>query len=305
MYATALFGAGQRINLFLAKKLGVPRLAAIRICRALKLVLHPAPYLKRRSLLKAAEQQLDNSIRIAPDTGYARVDPKCLPALDAALEEARAVYQRVDRENALERYDSGASRKGFLVYAAQGNQAAQYPAIMKLALSRPIIDAVTRYLGSVPSLTTVDIMISLPNESEIGSQLYHLDFADERQVKWFICIDEVTDEHGPFTFLPIPESNRMIELARYDRGRIAPEEVEATLGKGQEVSFVGRPGDSILVDTSSCLHFGSRKNSKRRVMLVMHYRDYYAPDVRPALWPTDRLARDLHLDPVQRMVVTL
>jgi hypothetical protein len=304
-YARARYAASRNLNLFLAKRLGVPRVPAIRISRAVSIGMNPFPYMHRPELARRLGAPAGEAIAIEGPRGCAAIAPDRLPEIGPAVRQGMEVFRESERTGALQRYDHGASRKEFLVYATQKRATAQYLDIMRLALARPVLDAVSRYLGAVPILSDVSVMVSLPNLSEIGSQLYHLDFADDRQVKLFVCVDDVTDEHGPFTFLPANDSERVVEGLHYDRGRLTIEDVQAFVGPGKEIKLVGAPGQGMLVDTSRCLHYGSRQNSKTRVMLLIQYTDIYAPELSPAAWPVDTLSRALDLDEIQRLAISL
>jgi hypothetical protein len=304
-YARARYATSRNLNLFLAKRLGVPRVPAIRISRAISIGMNPFPYLHRPELARQMGAATDDAIAIDRTRACAAIAPDRLAEIAPAVRQGMEVFRESERTGVLQRYDHGTSRKEFLVYATQKRATAQYLDIMRLALARPVLDAVSRYLGAVPILSDVSVMVSLPNLSEMGSQLYHLDFADDRQIKLFVCLDEVTDAHGPFTFLPANDSERVVEGLDYDRGRLTIEEVQKFLGAGKEIKLVGEPGRAMLVDTSRCLHYGSRQNNKTRIMLLIQYTDYYAPELNPAAWPVESLVRDLDLDEIQRLAITL
>jgi hypothetical protein len=304
-YARARYATSRGLNLFLVKRLGMPRVPAIHISRAISIAMNPFPYLRRPKLSEQMGLAPADAVAIDRTRACAPIAPDRLPEIGPAVKQGMDVFRESEREGSLQRYDYGTSRKEFLVYATQKRATAQYLDIMRLALARPILDAVTRYLGAVPILSDASVIVSLPNLSEVGSQLYHLDFADDRQIKLFVCVDEVTDEHGPFTFLPATESEHVVEGLRYDRGRLTIEEVERFLGPGRDIRLVGEPGRGMLVDTSRCLHYGSRQNSKIRVMLLIQYNDYYAPELSPANWPVEQLSEDLELDEIQRLAISV
>ena len=156
---------------------------------------------------------------------------------------------------------------------------------MRLALARPLLEAVSTYLGSFPILNDVNVMVSLPNDSEVGSQLYHLDFADERQIKFFLNVDLVSEDNGPFTFVTASDTQRLIDKFNYDRGRLSIEEVTDAIGEDRQLKAVGPSGSGLLVDTSSCLHYGSNKNNTTRIVVLVQYTDYYVPEQPPTNWP--------------------
>ena len=170
--------------------------------------------------------------------------PKRFRKSAGAIAEAPSIYRAAAEKQALERVEGGTSRKAFMMQAAEGAAMNRYTDIMRAAVARPLLDAVTEYLGEVPILGNVTIMVSVPNNSQVGSQLYHLDFADEKQVKLFIYVDEVTQDNGPFTFTPISVTNELIKAYGYDRGRLThrPGREGGRPGQGDPGYGTGRNG---------------------------------------------------------------
>jgi hypothetical protein len=298
----------RKVNLFLAKKLKVPRLPAIRIARAVNIIARPFSQVQRRraaEAISAARAGTKPTIVIDKKEGYAFTSPQQLPELGPAIAEARAIYQEAADKQALDRVEGGTSRKAFMMQAAEGAAMSRYTDIMRAAVARPLIDAVSDYLGEVPILGNITIMVSVPNESQVGSQLYHLDFADEKQVKLFIYVDEVTKDNGPFTFSPIGVTNELVKTYKYDRGRLTIDQVEKAVGPGKEIQVTGPGGTALLCDTSRCLHYGSNRNKTTRIVLLIQYVAHAVPEQPPAVWPIDEIARKIQLDDIQRMVLTV
>jgi hypothetical protein len=292
------------LNLFLAKKVQLSRVAAIRTCSILNTVLSPNSQMQRRAkakMLAARERELE----IDKSAGYCLVDQTQLPEIGPAIKAAKRIYKEQSAAGDLSRYDGGKSAKRHLVYAAQGREMCQHTDIMRLALSRQVIDAVSAYLGTVPVLNNVAIMVSVPNETEKGSQLYHLDFADENQVKFFVYVDPVEEDNGPFTFVPADISRALIRELGYDRGRLQIDDVTRAIGEDGQRKMTGKAGSGFLVDTSSCLHYGSNKNTKTRLALLIQFTKHTVPEQPPIKWPAQALAEELGLDDVQTMAVTL
>ncbi len=298
------YRVSRKLNLFLAKRLSVPRVLAIRLSRVLNVALTPVQQIRRRA---RAREIAGGSQRLQIDkaSGYALLSPEQLPEIDPAVRCAKRVYEQKSRANELERYDGGKSRKNVLVYAGQGTEMCAYREIMQLALCRPVVDAVTTYLGEVPVLNNVSIMVSVPNERVSGSQLYHLDFEDETQIKFFVYVEPVGEDNGPFTFVPADRSQTVIEALNYDRSRLQIDEVASVVGADGQCRMVGDPGSAFLVDTSRCLHYGSNKNKETRVAIMIQYTKHTVPEQPPIRWPAEALIRDFALDDTQAMLVTL
>jgi hypothetical protein len=128
----------------------------------------------------------------------------------------------------------------------------------------------------------VDLVYSLPRPGgdKIDIQLFHLDPEGLRQVKFFIQIFDVGEPQGPFSFIPGDVSARVLrDIAAWRRQHGAPasrrysdEEVTAVGGDGELITVQGPAGTAIAIDTSRCLHLGSRvQPGTFRLMLYLQY----------------------------------
>ena len=148
--------------------------------------------------------------------------------------------------------------------------------IMKLATSDELVDIATSYLNFLPILSEIRIWYS-PNTStkKKGSQLFHLDYADINQLKVFIPIENIDEDSGPLTFIPSDSSKKICDNINYkltnDEIRVEDEIVEKYVNKDDYRKATGSPGDLHCVDTSSCLHYGSRGATKNRKILMIQY----------------------------------
>ena len=170
----------------------------------------------------------------------------------------------------------------FLRNLLTDNDLRQHPLLVDFALSNPVLGMATRYLGAVPYLCRVDLVYSLPrpNGDNIASQLFHVDPEGLTQVKFFIHVYDVGEPEGPFTFIPADETARIIADVRALRrrqgkphsGRYLDEEIEAVGGTQSVVRLQGPTGDGVAIDTSRCLHMGSRvQPGAFRLCLYLQY----------------------------------
>jgi hypothetical protein len=178
-----------------------------------------------------------------------------------------------------------AQKQSFLRYLLDDADLHQHPEIVDLALSDRLLGAATRYLGMVPYLSRVDLMYSLPRGAggNIASQLFHLDHEGVTQVKAFIHLFDVGDAEGPFTFIPANATTRIVNdvrRLRKKRGthadvesrRYSDEEIAAVGGTKDIVTVKGPAGTGVAVDTSRCLHLGSRvEDGSFRLCLYLQY----------------------------------
>ncbi len=85
---------------------------------------------------------------------------------------------------------------------------------------------------------------------------------------------------GPFTFIPAAETTRIVNTIKKQRspeqemaaGRYLDDELAAVGALEKAISVSGPKGSAALVDTSRCLHFGSRvKPGTYRLCLYIQY----------------------------------
>src|SRR5262245_3812003 len=130
-------------------------------------------------------------------------------------------------------------------------------AFVRFALQPAVIAVLARALGELPRLDYVLLTLSRSNETNLAhSQLWHRDHDDVRTIKMFVYLTDVTSiADGPFTFIAGPTSDRFGFSLRSHRGdtdildKLEPDEVRAVLAPRLT---------TFLVETSRCLHMGSR-----------------------------------------------
>lgn len=135
--------------------------------------------------------------------------------------------------------------------------------LLRFALSDDVLAPAARYLGMVPILAMITILESSPTSDSVraGSQLFHCDWEDRRQVKVFVHCSDIAPENGPLSALSADASARVKQAVGYHYGgahfRLTDDEV---LPRAHEdaTAFVGPANSVTFIDTSSCLHFGSR-----------------------------------------------
>jgi ectoine hydroxylase-related dioxygenase (phytanoyl-CoA dioxygenase family) len=161
-----------------------------------------------------------------------------------------------------------------------------------------IVGCVARYLKCFPILTYVAVWYS-PNDlqDQTGSQKYHLDHEDFKQIKAFMAIEDVAKENGPFTLIPASESDRIQKKLGYtmtpENKQVDDEKMYEVISRDSAKPFVGSAGTLALVDTSRCFHYGSREGTKPRILLTFQYMTPFAY-VMPWNWKKKPSLDHLH-----------
>jgi hypothetical protein len=246
-----------------------------------------------------------------PARGYGFTSVERFENFDAVLAAARALFQQkriaIDEERAgFETWDEQRQQKylkrkdNFLRNLLTDSDLQQNPALVDFALSDAVLGMATRYLGIVPYLCRVDLVYSLPRATSdnISSQLFHVDPEGLTQVKFFIHVYDVGEPEGPFTFIPADDTTRILadirklrrRLGRPHVGRYLDEEIAAVGGEGSIVRLKAPAGGGIAIDTSRCLHMGSRvQPGASRLCLYLQYCTTLEPT---NVFDVSRLQRD-------------
>ncbi len=232
-----------------------------------------APYLARLS---------NHGATIDQAKGYALLSPDALGDFSDVLASCRELFARkkADIDAQLTGFDGWTPeqqqkfltrKQSFLRYLLDDDDLRRHPELVSFALGDAMLGSATRYLGMVPYLTRIDLMYSLPRSGgkNIESQLFHLDHEGLTQIKHFIHLFDVGVHEGPFTFIPADATSRIVRDVRALRKRqksgqdielrrYSDEEIAAVGGTEDIVTVTGPVGTGVAVDTSRCLHLGSR-----------------------------------------------
>jgi hypothetical protein len=228
----------------------------------------PAGVLRRRRL--AREMPRDDSEVGAHlrGRGYALFDRSHFPEIDQLVATCRRLHAL--RAVALPPLEGDATFWHLL-------QPADYrdcPELLQFALSDRLIGLVVSHLGTLPRLQYLGLWLS-PAMAELrGSHRFHLDKPDAEIVSVFVNIDEVAPGDGPLTFLPADESATVCRRTAYHRrrsGRLEDADVFGVVPPDSLVRLIGPAGSGGIVNTSRCLHLGSRCSERPRLVLAIKY----------------------------------
>jgi len=255
---------------------------ARKLYHSIARVMHPRTYFSR---CFGGVSNDNLSLSIDPDKGYAVYRPDDTAGLNAqaVIDEVQRILKDKDIE-AIRK----ASTKPYLVRLMEPDEIEADSEIFRFVSHPSILGAVRKYLKCDPLLTYVSVWYS-PNDGEQaeGSQKYHLDHEDFRQIKGFLYIEDVAPENGPFTLVPADSSHKIEDALNYkateESKRVEDEDVQRIAGADQETSLTGEKGTLALVDTSACFHYGSRKGKKPRLVLTFQYMTPFA-FVMPWMW---------------------
>jgi len=242
-------------------------------------------------------------VEAADVDGYAYPAPGLIKGVPEAVAFSNRLLEAKRHES---KTDPRTFRGADLLAAARYEEA---PAFFDMALSDEMLQIAAHYMGEVPVLARPRLWWTKPEAyGPGGPQLFHIGARARpvvvRQAKFLFVMSDVDADSGPFTFLPLNISQEIVSAINYEMGEEIPDEVIFKYAKPSDVmTFTGKAGTGIFVDTSRCFHFGRRKQTKERLMLMIQYK--WKRDV-PI---TDRVERSPAFydkygdDPVRSLVV--
>jgi len=273
----------RRLAKSLNKRHGGPELLV-----AGRVLAHPWEYYTRR---RAARRLMTTrpALTIDPAAGFNKFEASAVPEAAAVIDLCHTVYeQRRDRIVTPSETRTKTRKADHFVELLTDEDLVQYPQLVDFCLSPSVLDAVSRYLGTLPVLHRVGLLLSLPSPTHEDSRLFHLDPEDTRQIKVFINLVEVRDAHGPLNFLPGNVSSTVTQAIRREERAVRKpslryrrwmdHEVLAYCQESDVIRVAGPAGTGVMVDTSRCLHFGSRMapETRRLVFMAQFLRYHFA-----------------------------
>lgn len=155
------------------------------------------------------------------------------------------------------------------------------PELVDFTVSDGILRVLVPYYGLLPELSHMAVFVSgfsdpfIPGSKALGTQCLHVDNHDLRHVKLFCFLSDVNELDGPLTLLPADKSAWLLRKTGR-QWRTSPfrddSEFLRYFDEKDLIRVTGPAGTVAIVDTTKCLHFGSRCQSNgRRTVFVIHY----------------------------------
>jgi len=227
--------------------------------------------LRRRVARELCARAKGGAARIPTADGYLVLDGAQIEAVRRAIPGVRA---RLDKW--LAEPSGSDEKKPFLRVRELPLSEEANKDIVALALQPELLVPVSEYLGGIPVVGMAALWYS-PNDSFHGSsQFFHLDAEDARQIKCFLFLDDVDAQSGPFTLIPASHSREAIDrIPMLRKGghnkKVEDRDIFSSVSQKETKALTGPKGTIALVDTTNCLHFGSRPGERPRALLMIHY----------------------------------
>ena len=190
--------------------------------------------------------------------GYCCVSELVNPALLSSLSEAgQAKLQRAEEGNVIQQSNPKDFWMRLLDEDMQSGQLPLDSPFVAIALQPELVSVVAAAMGEVPRLDYVLLTLSRNINKELSySQLWHRDYDDTKVIKLFFYLTDVTSsDDGPFTFVPGPDSDK---LGFRLKSHLSDDQIGRWIPKSAFKAMYASRLSAFMVDTSRCLHMGSR-----------------------------------------------
>jgi len=138
-----------------------------------------------------------------------------------------------------------------------------------IATSDIIVDIASEYYKCTPYLCTQNFRLSkINNLPPKTTQLYHADQNSLKFIKFFIYLNDVDENGGPFAFVRGSNAKKFeYHLQKY---RWEDKEIESYYGKENQLLLTAKAGDLIVAQTTG-YHKGTKPINNERYMLTLNY----------------------------------
>ena len=147
------------------------------------------------------------------------------------------------------------------------------PEIHSLVFNDFIIDIAGAYLDCQPAFGTCNLRKSFVNSlPEEGTQLYHVDPNSPRFLKFFIYMDDVDMDGGPFCYVEGSHTKKFeINGVNWNRQyRWPTKDINTIYGEDNVKYLTAKKGDLLVADTNGW-HRGTKPLKLDRTMLTLDY----------------------------------
>ena len=213
---------------------------------------------------------------IPHDRGYKQFKPDETNELDEIVSICQSIFDQ-NKNKYNEEFFIKNPNKRFLLTIDSDENLLKYNQLKNFFTSDFVNNAIYAYLKHSYVLSTIRLWWTPVNKTSVSSQMFHLDDEDLTQIKLFINISDVSHDHGPFTLLPNNSSSKILSRYKNGKRRYTDDEVYQYIDQSDQISLTGPAGSGAFVDTSKCLHYGSRGNCKDRLILMAQFLKTNAP----------------------------
>jgi hypothetical protein len=148
--------------------------------------------------------------------------------------------------------------------------------ISKFSINKNFIELISKYLKLSPIINNILLIKSevVSDKKFYSSMNWHIDNHHNNLIKIMYLPHDLNYKDGPTCFLNKNSTQNLLKNNFYFKSPRYFEDDELKKVNNnytdEIVSFTGKKGDILIIDTSKCLHMGSRCNSERYQLFITY-----------------------------------
>lgn len=158
-----------------------------------------------------------------------------------------------------------------IVTHASPQQIIEYPQIFLWGLEQQLLNIIENFLGVPVAYQGIYFRRDIANQLEIDSRLWHIDQEDRKIFKIIVYLNDVSENGGPFQYIPKPLTSKIADSLKYTSGYIPDKIMQGVISSEIYKSCTGIAGTVIIADTSSIFHRGKPPITSDRFTLFFDY----------------------------------
>ena len=146
--------------------------------------------------------------------------------------------------------------------------------ILKFASQNLLIGLVAKHIKQVPVIAGITLNYTKAMEKSqkyISAQQYHRDLNDKSLLHLVIPIYDINEDSGPFTYVDIATSKKIIQAINGKEARINDSLINKYAKNDNIIKLTGEAGSAWFMSPYYSIHCGARVKKGFRLLLIITY----------------------------------
>ena len=163
------------------------------------------------------------------------------------------------------------NHKNEYVIHATSAQIMEYPELFLWGVEERLLNILENCIGLPLAYHGLYFRRDLANKVQVKSRQWHIDMEDHCIVKVIVYLNDVSDDGGPFQYIPKSLTPLLSHSLKYNYGYIQDKVVKSVIPTSDWKSCPGASGTVIIADTASIFHRGKIPVVSDRFTLFFDY----------------------------------
>ncbi|MBD2414533.1 phytanoyl-CoA dioxygenase [Nostoc calcicola FACHB-389] len=162
------------------------------------------------------------------------------------------------------------NKNEFMIHATF-EQMMEYPQIFFWGIQQRLLNIIENFLGLPVAYHYPSFRRDITNQVEQKSRLWHVDKEDRKVLKIIVYLNDVSDDGGPFQYIPKSYYSKVACSLRYNYNYIRDKTMQRIISPFNWKSCPGVAGTVVMADTANIFHRGKIPLSSDRFTIFFDY----------------------------------